>query len=83
MLLEGSLSSSQASELCVVWSARSAATALDGCASQNMYTKLPVSCSAELAIPVCCCPQVRSLRMPSDVIRDVLEGVLLVMGQVR
>jgi hypothetical protein len=26
--------------------------------------------------------QVRSLRMPSDVIRDVLEGVLLVMGQV-
>jgi hypothetical protein len=27
--------------------------------------------------------QVRSLRMPSDVIRDVLEGVLLVMGQVR
>jgi hypothetical protein len=31
---------------------------------------------------MCCCPQVRSLRMPSDVIRDVLEGVLLVMGQV-
>jgi hypothetical protein len=28
-------------------------------------------------------PQVRSLRMPSDTIRDVLEGVLLLMGQVR
>lgn len=31
----------------------------------------------------CCCGlmQVRSLRMAPDVIRDVLEGVLLLMGQ--
>jgi hypothetical protein len=40
--------------------------------------------SAWLTIPpIMRTTQVRSLRMPSDTIRDVLEGVLLLMGQVR
>jgi hypothetical protein len=37
---------------------------------------------AVLHCPLLAAVQVRSLRMPSDLIRDVLEGVLLVMGQV-
>lgn len=54
----------------------------DCIARGSSSTASPVQQNAPIKYVCCDAVQVRSLRMPSDVIRDVLEGVLLLMGQV-